>query len=54
MPGRRHALVLQDRRAVRIVALVLLALAAAYQCFWRIADENTGGDESTYVRAGFA
>ncbi|MDT0211624.1 glycosyltransferase family 39 protein [Curtobacterium sp. BRD11] len=54
MPSRRHALVLQDRRAVRIVALVLLALAAAYQCFWRIADENIGGDEATYVRAGFA
>ncbi|PZF55413.1 hypothetical protein DEJ23_12070 [Curtobacterium sp. MCSS17_008] len=53
MPNRR-ALVLQDRREVRLVALVLLALAAAYQCFWRIADENIGGDEATYVRAGFA
>ncbi|WP_144760165.1 glycosyltransferase family 39 protein [Curtobacterium sp. 9128] len=43
-----------QRPRVRVAALVLLALAAAYQCFWRIASENVGGDEATYVKAGLA
>ncbi|MDY1006178.1 ArnT family glycosyltransferase [Curtobacterium sp. CFBP9011] len=43
-----------DRAGVRITALVLLAVAAAYQCFWRIGSANIGGDEATYVKAGLA
>jgi len=43
-----------DRAGVRVAALVLLAVAAAYQCFWRIGATNVGGDESTYVKAGLA
>ena len=43
-----------QRVGVRVVALVLLAVATAYQCFWRIGAENVGGDEATYVKAGLA
>jgi 4-amino-4-deoxy-L-arabinose transferase-like glycosyltransferase len=43
-----------DRAGVRVAALVLLAVATAYQCFWRIGATNLGGDEATYVKAGFA
>jgi hypothetical protein len=43
-----------DRVWLRVTALVLLAVAAAYQCFWRIGAGNIGGDEATYVKAGLA
>ncbi|PYY32875.1 hypothetical protein DEJ16_15300 [Curtobacterium sp. MCJR17_055] len=43
-----------DRAWLRVTALVLLAVAAAYQCFWRIGAGNIGGDEATYVKAGLA
>lgn len=53
MPSRR-APGTPARAGVRVAALVLLAVAAAYQCFWRIGATNVGGDESTYVKAGLA
>lgn len=39
---------------MRATALVLLAVWALYQCGWNLLGHNVHGDESIYVRAGWA
>lgn len=43
-----------DTRTVRLVALVVVALWALYQCTWDLVGHNVHGDESIYVRAGWS
>ena len=45
---------LSDAPALRLGALVVVALWALYQCFWNLLGHNVHGDESIYVRAGWS
>lgn len=48
-PGHPHRATLLPRCA----AVLLLTVWALYQCFWKLADQNIGGDEYIYVSAGW-
>lgn len=45
---------LSASRPLRRVAVVVLVLWALYQCSWNLLGHNVHGDESVYVRAGWA
>ena len=51
---RRPRVTLTTSRPVRLGALVVLAVWALHQTFWNLLGHNVHGDESIYVRAGWA
>ncbi len=51
---RRPRVTLTTSRPVRLGALVVLAVWALHQTFWNLLGHNVHGDESVYVRAGWA